>query len=343
MAEPRYRPFLKAKQGEFGALATLDEAVRRVTIPVMEPLPDHAVDIVKFVNPMKKAWPSGLPFVLDFRLGAAAGGAAVSNAGEQLLDAGLNVIPAVGTGQDADYLRATADVAKRHKRGAAIRLSLEDIGDLDTLPDSLDALIRQLRRDPAEIDVLIDLYAFTVGQIGAMTTASIAALRSFPRVEEWRSITVVGTSFPENLSSLKPDSLTKVRRAEWEVWQRIAARTIPRKPDFGDYGIAHPELPEVDPRYMTMSANLRYTIDENWLVFKGRGVNKHGYEQFNAFCKKLVQMPEYSGEDFSWGDAAIKAHCRASSGPGNASVWRQIGTSHHVTFVARDLASLDES
>lgn len=89
-----------------------------------------------------------------------------------------------------------------------------------------------------------------------------------------------------------------------------------------------------------MSANLRYTIEDNWLVFKGRGVRKHGYEQFNAFCKKLVQMPQYAGEHFSWGDAAIRARCKGGVGPGNASTWRQIGTSHHITFVVRDLASL---
>lgn len=338
MAELRYRPLLKAKQGEFGALATLSPMVREIARPIMEPLPEHTEDVAKFVRPMTKAWSAaGVPFMLDFRLSAAA--TAVTDAGELLLEAGVGTIPVVANDQSSEYVTANAEVAKRHEAGAAVRLYADDIGNLDALPRLLDTTLRWLRQDPAEVDILIDLYAFTGAQVGAMTTASVAALRSLPRVNEWRSITLLGTSFPENLSGLKVDSVTKVRRAEWEVWQRMTSRELPRRPDFGDYGIAHPELPNVDPRYMTMSANLRYTIADSWLVFKGRGVNKHGYEQFNALCRKLVQMPEYSGPDFSWGDAAIKAHCRIGSGPGNASTWRQIGASHHITFVARDLAS----
>lgn len=40
-----YRPILKAKQGEFGALTTLSDEVKSTLTPVIEPLPDHATEI----------------------------------------------------------------------------------------------------------------------------------------------------------------------------------------------------------------------------------------------------------------------------------------------------------
>lgn len=338
-----YRPILKAKQGEFGALTTLSDEVKSTLTPVIEPLPDHATEIDRFVKPMTKAWPSGSPFMLDFRLAGDDAAEGLASTTDQLQQHGLSVIPVVASARSDEYIRAAAAVARRHRQGVAIRMNTDDIGDVDLLPDLLDSFLTRLRRDPAEVDLLLDLYAFTPSHIGAMTTATVAAIRALPRVAQWRSVTVIGTSFPETLSGLKADSLTPLPRAEWAVWRRVSLRTLPRVPDFGDYGIAHPELPDVDPRYMTMSANLRYTIEDNWLVFKGRDVKKHGYEQFNAFCKKLVQMPEYAGEDFSWGDGAIKSHCQSKSGPGNATRWRQIGTSHHLTFVVHDLATHDAS
>jgi hypothetical protein len=343
MTDYTYRPLLKAKQGEFGALGTLDDGVREALTPIMEALPDHADDAEKFVKPMVKVWPVAVPFLLDYRLAEAKAAAALSRAADRLADEGRIVVPVVAISRPEEYTRTAAAVARRHKAGAAIRLSADDIGDVDELPGVLDSLLSRLRLDSSETDVLIDLYAFTPAHVGAMTTASVAAIRSLPRLAEWRSVTVMGTSFPETLSAVKPDTVAKLPRAEWRVWDRIRTRTLPRQPDFGDYGVNHPELPDVDPRYMTMSANLRYTVEDNWLVFKGRDVKKHGYEQFNSFCKKLVQMPEYAGEEFSWGDAAIRARCKGRSGPGNASTWRQIGTSHHLTFVVRELANPDGS
>jgi Beta protein len=44
-----------------------------------------------------------------------------------------------------------------------------------------------------------------------------------------------------------------------------------RLPTFGDYAVAHPDPSrgDVDPKVMSISAGLRYTIDDEWLVAKG--------------------------------------------------------------------------
>lgn len=126
------------------------------------------------------------------------------------------------------------------------------------------------------------------------------------------------------------------------MWTSIADDGLPRVPTFSDFAVQHPEQLEVDPRLMKMSANLRYTTDTDFLIFKRRNVQQHGYGQFLDICRDLVRMPEYSGPDFSDGDRAITA-CAAANGngakPGSATTWRKIATNHHLTFVVRAIAS----
>jgi hypothetical protein len=84
---------------------------------------------------------------------------------------------------------------------------------------------------------------------------------------------------------------------------------------------------------MNMSANVRYTTDHHWLIVKGRGTLNHGYQQFNELCRKLVALPEFSGRRFSDGDTYLDDCASDAAGPGNASKWRQAGTSHHIAYV----------
>ena len=90
---------------------------------------------------------------------------------------------------------------------------------------------------------------------------------------------------------------------------------------------------------MSMSANLRYAIERDWLIFKGRSVKFHGYEQFNDLCATVTAHPEYRGPEFSRGDRQIKECAARSDQPGNATTWRKIGFNHHMTLVTKQIAS----
>lgn len=76
-----------------------------------------------------------------------------------------------------------------------------------------------------------------------------------------------------------------------------------------------------------------------WLVIKGRNVRQYGFEQYFELCGALVNRNEYSGAGFSWADDYIAKCAGRESGPGNATTWRKVGTNHHLTLVARQLAS----
>ena len=162
-----------------------------------------------------------------------------------------------------------------------------------------------------------------------------------PMAREWRSVIFAAASFPEDLSEVTSSSLVTIPRREWLLWQALQRKPTLLPPNlvYGDYAISHPLLRGIDPRIMRMSASVRYTILESWLIVKGRNVSQYGFEQYYDLCKRLIARPEYFGADFSWGDDFIYKCAQASAGPGNATTWRKVGVNHHITLVARRLSN----
>jgi hypothetical protein len=91
---------------------------------------------------------------------------------------------------------------------------------------------------------------------------------------------------------------------------------------------------------MTMSANIRYTVKDGFLVFRGYSVKKHRWSQTRDLAQQVVKHPEYYGKDFSYGDEYIYKCSLGEEGTGNAEIWRRIGANHHLTLVTHDLSNL---
>lgn len=145
-----------------------------------------------------------------------------------------------------------------------------------------------------------------------------------------------GVLLPSNLTGV---GRSTIPRAEIEAFGILAATPPGRSLAFGDYAIANPVYVPVN---YTGSANIRYTITNEWLIYRGRtlkGPVYGGYNQFRVLAQQLSQDQAFCGAGFSWGDAEIVARGQGQNGPGNATTWRAVGTNHHITFVARELAS----
>lgn len=175
------------------------------------------------------------------------------------------------------------------------------------------------------------------------------ALRNLSHADEWRSLTLAGGSFPTNLSQIQKDRLTRLPRLEWRLFSQArteAAAAGLRIPTFGDYAVAHPDpsTGDVDPRVMSISASLRYTIDGEWLVakgelFKGTGGRSLGGAAAIPVAQMIASAPEFCGQDYSAGDAWIDRTSREATNGGSPQTWRRVGTNHHLTFVTESLST----
>jgi hypothetical protein len=176
-----------------------------------------------------------------------------------------------------------------------------------------------------------------------MVRAFARILRLFVRnLEEmgpWRSLVVASGAFPVDLSAYAPGVIGERSRLDADLWAQLVARgRFDHTIDFADYAIAHPLLGAGAP--FIAAPQLRYTTADKWLILKGRRNDPAGNEQFYTICQTIADRDEFAGAALGAADARI-ANPRAH-GPGNATTWRQVGTAHHLDFVALRLATFGE-
>lgn len=353
-----YVPILKGKQGEYGALRELSTTARARLTPLIEipPIPwdfdsdapaksvdDHLSNVA---GKIENSWGVDRPVFIDLLfIGTAqmAGGEHPLNfVFETARARGVQAIPITGVDRDQPYQDATRDIIHDDQRGAGIRLQASDFEDVSDLAAALDDLLEFFHLPHSQVDLILDFQSVLPNQTQTIHMAVRTVLASLPSIAEWRTLTFAASAFPQNLMAFAAQTITPVQRTEWDVWVGLAAKRqrLPRLPTFSDYAIQHPEPAEVDPRIMQMSANLRYTLNRDWMILKGRGVRRAGFDQFRDLCSDLLQLPGYCGQQFSWGDQYINECAQSLTGPGNATTWRKVGTNHHLEFVVQQISSL---
>jgi hypothetical protein len=99
-----------------------------------------------------------------------------------------------------------------------------------------------------------------------------------------------------------------------------------------------------DPSTMQVSAGVRYTVPEHWLLIKGESTRlTRPTLQFRQLARRLVYQDLRSffyGADHCVGCAFIKAAADGASGLGSLEAWRRLGTIHHVTTAVQEVLGL---
>src|SRR5450755_4311767 len=328
MPDPIYMPVLKGRQGEFAALASIRPTTRQRILPMVEIVPGPADE------------PAALKSVIDrtaTKLRTWAGSRLLLDAGLLATDValtgdvgavGYSVAGAISKGVSAtpvvrlnDQERARRDAATAHAEnasGIAVRLSAEDLDeDSEAIEAGLTELLRTLGMSRAAADVLRGLSAIT----------------------EWRNIIVTAGAFPADLSAFSPWTVGEPLRYDAALYDRLQQRKqLGRTPTFGDYAVTHPFL-ATGPAFPP-APQLRYAVADRWLTLKGARNDPRSHEQFYEVCETIAQHPEFAGAALGNADGRIsdsRAH-----GPGNASTWQEIGTTHHLDYVVRRLTTLGE-
>jgi hypothetical protein len=357
MSKPIYVPILKGREGEYSALEALEPDVRARLLPLIEipsvpfdfPNEAPAKTLDAHVSPipdrLKRCWGNARPLLLDMpwfgdgeRL--ADGSMALGRVLEGCSLLGLAVVPVVAKSSSAGYLEAAGAHAGRYGTGICLRLEEQDFADDVNIDTEIGAMLTALGGlRPEAVDVLIDLDDLeqNAGRVNLVARYVLSSLPELP----WRNVILAGASFPEDLSDVDARSVATLPRLEWSLWTGLKTWASRHRPGlvYGDYAIANPRIRELDPRLMRMSASIRYTVPDAWLVLKGRNVRQHGFEQYFDLCQALVAQPAYCGPDFSWGDFYIAECAARRTGPGNATTWRKVGTNHHLTLVTQTLAN----
>jgi hypothetical protein len=355
-----YVPILKGKNGEFGALQTLTPSVRTALTPLVE-VPPVDWDYIQ-VRPKKTidqhlknmgqkiehAWGRksrlfvDLPAWIPETERMSDGEHPLHFVFRSLRARHVDALPVVGLLRHNEYMQACRDILRQDNRGVCVRMRREDFEDFDDVGGTVGAVLGKVEAEIQNADLVFDLGSLTPDERNPDARAVIRLINQLPKLSQWQTFTLTATSFPQSLIGLPPSDSSWIPRQEWTLWRNIVCSgdQLARNPTFGDYAISHTEPPEVDPRIMRPSASIRYTCETAWLVLKGRNLRDYGFAQFHEVCRDLVQRTEYSGRQFSWGDEYIDDCAAERVGTGNLTTWRKVGTSHHLAFVADQIATL---
>lgn len=348
-------PILLSKKGEIVALQYLAQNVKDEISPVIEivqasiekkekqksgpPKIVYKEDLEAF---LKTHWSFfGNQIVFDFSLfpNIATKIDDVEKLIISLLKSGVNIIPAIQINSNSEYVKLVKTLIREYRVNVCFRTS-EGSGGFDNFKDETTKLMQEISvADPARILLLLDLGYATKDKVNIFGTIGKMSIRSLPhQVSKWLDVVLASSSFPENLGQLRVSSNCHLLpRHEWTIWNNVKKEVDLGDVKYGDFGTKHPFFEEAN---FAGTISIKYTTEENFLVFKGVKTEEHhdGHGQYITHCQKLTKMQEYSGKDFSWGDLRIHEISLENikddeRKTGSSTTWVQISQNHHVTLL----------
>jgi hypothetical protein len=342
-----YVPVLKIKRGEKAALQQISPSVRGRITPLLEivdragkDLDAHLATAFKGLAESVRTYPRCF---LDARELERDGPEAAVEVFRRASMAGIAFTPVAGISRAADVAAAL----NHRTQGLALRLTRVEFesGDLET---RVDDFLQRNSLAPEGLDLIIDL-----GPVEEMIVDGVAAftgafMASVPHHDRWRTFTVSGCAFPRSMGGVDRHSHDFVERADWIAWRdRLYAKRgqLRRLPTFSDCAIQHPSGVEgFDPRIMHVSASVRYTLENAWLLIKGESTRSTAPgTQFPELATRLVYghlKSHFVGATHCAGCASMRAAADGAPKLGSAEVWRRLGTIHHISAVMQGLDSL---
>ena len=342
-----YVPVLKTKRGEKAALRQMTADLRERITPLLEipqrtekALPLHLNTAFTDLAASAALYPRCF---LDVREIEADGPTAAATVFQRAADAGIVFAPVTGISRTADV----AEALSHRQFGLALRLTRSEFegGGLNgQLSSFLDA--RQIQ--PEEVDLIVDLGPVEELISEGIAALTIAFLSEVPEQARWRTLTVSACSFPLGMGAVERHSHALVERTEWVAWkERLydARFALERLPTFSDCAIQHPLGVEgFNFRVMQVSAAIRYTLEQQWLLVKGEGTRTvPAALQFPELARRLVYGDlegYYAGTAHCFGCTGIKMAADGLPKRGSPGVWRRIGTIHHMSAVMQAIDSL---
>jgi Beta protein len=350
MAVVAYMPILKARVGELLALDHAGPAVTDLVRPLLEvmqrPSKQLYGSVLDFGDRLMAVAPKGMVFAVDCRYLRTAhtdvSDSPLSLVSWDVHDRGICMIPVLspGDGQDPAEVRSTV---ARHKAGACLRLGMSHLARVagGGRGDAAHALLAAAGLGPAEVDVVIDLgEVCTEAALERAVRLGRAAL-TWARQRPWRSVTVAAGAFPDDIGDFPVGTSTPVPRWDAVLWSELAATAAwPEGVGYGDYAVSSPRL--LGGR--APLPNLRYASKRHWHVYRYPKTATGALSSFHDLCQTVTCSGHWpaQGRNFSWGDEQVDNCARRLTGPGNATLWRAYGTSHHLAVVADRLSELGE-
>lgn len=160
-------------------------------------------------------------------------------------------------------------------------------------------------------------------------------------VAPWQAIVFQGTSYPEvNPAERGGDIL--VPRNEWKAWSSAVrfGEGTGNHLLFGDYAADCARM-LFGKSGAPAIRHYRYTTPTDWFVVRAAQEGRD-MTLMREVCQRILNSGHFAGQSFSFADDYIYRTAQGVAGPGTATTWREINTTHHITRVVRDMGRVKD-
>jgi hypothetical protein len=166
------------------------------------------------------------------------------------------------------------------------------------------------------------------------------SLETLQELGRWQHIIFQGSNYP--IKNPAPDGgVTVWPRNEWKAW-RLAVKFDPSTAEhmiFGDYAADCSKIEFGDSARKPIP-HLRYAAGGNWRIQRGEKQGTY-QDSMHLVYASVARSSDFAGASFSQADAYIARAAASPAAPhGNPTTWRQLNTTHHITKVVNDIATV---
>lgn len=334
-----YVPILKWRKGEKVALKNLNEQLKQVMMPLIELVKDEGDNTHQLSEDIANCW-SRTAYVDVCYRPHSFGRAALDNITSH--NERVDIIPVIRLDTPPIIMEGIKNVMGMNNNGAAIRLCVNLDQDFEFIQREVDLIMSQLTCQRQKVDLIVDFVALDKPEDYPKVIKKMLAALSF---DDWRRVVVSAGAFPADLTEFTPNGENVFDRSEVKLWKQHKNK-FPRDTIFSDYTVRGPKY---IPRNIPGSKSVRYTIGDQYQVFRGTVDDKPFKYLVHSLNIKTLYGDIY-GESYSWGDVFI--HEKASQletclnsgidpeeyadfNPGNQGDWVAASVNHHLTVVLR--------
>jgi hypothetical protein len=351
--ERAYVPILLDMRGELSALASLDEASWKSTVPLIQVRPPELRTEAGAKKPVEEVV-FGLarhvrahPVYLDAGGLRRDKGAARATPGfvEQVLTSaeGLMSFRPVYPIGHPELLEAIAPHARG--RGLLIRVLMDEVLELGaSLVETVTSEIGPLASAGVEMELLAD-FGYVDPNFAVSPSAATRLLSGLQATRLFQTATIGATSVPKSISEfVNEESINGIHRKELELYREVSRSIAGVR--FADYGVQNAYAP--DPVHAAnMVASARFTLGEYVFFSRGRGPvlklsKQEKVEQYRAIADRLLRHPWFLGEERCCvADRIIEDCADGTVDISSQQRWRYVGTRHHIPTALRDASTIE--
>ena len=353
-----YVPSLRMKMGELEALRALREDVAGCILPllIVPPLKDRDSGSQEALFPsgqvipdvggiLCKYWPLRPAFVdpraLFKEYGIEKADVWLPELFNRARNLGVIAIPTASLpsleemGVSA-FRNSTSD-SNRLKFG--LRIQSGDMTD-PNLIDRVLLVLSDMGLKSTECAVFADFTDADLSNHSLVAPIIRSALEQLQTFAQWQLVVFQGTHYPESNPAEVGQTITHPRN-EWRAWREAVGfdPSTAQHMIFGDFAADSAKL-VFGGKGGRPIPHCRYTTDSDWLVIRGDDTGTT-HDVMKDVFERVLNSGKFSGSSFSEADLYIhNVACNVTASSGNASTWRQVNTTHHITRVVADIAKV---